>query len=751
MGYHDGSENVKDYAEFLETKRRPLPSSGIEPGPIHESLYPFQKAIVEWAIRKGRAAVFADCGLGKTRIQLEWARQMGERTLIVAPLCVADQTIREAHDIGIDEIRYVKEPDDSPGIQITNYERTRDFLPGPWDAIVLDESSILKSYMGKTKRQLVRDCASIPFRLCCTATPAPNDHMELGNHAEFLGVLGSNEMLARWFIADPMQAGNYRIKAHARRDFWSWVHSWAVSLEKPSDMGRFDDAEFSLPDLTIHEHIADVPHNPAATGLLFAVPGSLNATDLHRVMRATATARAEQAAVLVNAEPGVPWVIWCHTNYEADALKEVLPSAIDVRGSDTLSEKEESLRRFTFGDTDIIITKPTIAGFGLNWQHCARVIFVGLSYSYEQFYQAIRRTWRFGQKRGVHAHLISTTSDQGVRETILKKERAHEVLKSEMTQAMRRIQVERDDSHRPAPKDRSKGNRWILDLGDACTTMPEIEDESVGISVFSPPFSNLYIYTDHIEDLGNTVDDAEFFEHFRFIVRELHRVTKTGRIAAVHCKDLPRYKGRDGSAGLRDFPGQIIRLFEEEGWTYHSRVTIWKDPVIEMQRTKNHGLLYKQLRKDSSASRMGMADFVVAFRKWGDIGVNGDSFPDPVEHEREDFPLDRWQAWASPVWDDVRQTRVLQYRDAKGPEDERHICPLQLDVIERCIMLWSNPGDLVFSPFAGIGSEGYEAVRLGRRFHGIELKADYYRIAVKNLAAAESEVLGGLFAGTETA
>ena len=251
--------------------------------------------------------------------------------------------------------------------------------------------------------------------------------------------------------------------------------------------------------------------------------------------------------------------------------------------------------------------------------------------------------------------------------------------------------------------------------------------------MYSPPFENLYIYSDSVADIGNSSDQEEFFEHYKYIIREKLRITKPGRLSAVHCKDLPLYKGRDGAAGLSDFPGRIIRAHEECGWTFHSRVTIWKDPVIEMQRTKNHGLLYKNLRENSCVSRQGMADYIIVFRKWNDditLATN------PVHHSREEFPLDQWQEWASPVWMNIRQTNVLNGAMGREENDGRHICPLQIDVIERCIVLWSNPGDVVFSPFAGIGSEGYVCIQKDRKFLGVELKKSYFQQAVLNLESA---------------
>lgn len=263
--------------------------------------------------------------------------------------------------------------------------------------------------------------------------------------------------------------------------------------------------------------------------------------------------------------------------------------------------------------------------------------------------------------------------------------------------------------------------------------MPE---SSVDLSVYSPPFANLYIYSDDPRDMGNCADDDEFFNQYRFLIREMYRVTKPGRVSCVHCKNLVNYKGRDGMAGLRDFRGEIIREHVAAGWAYHSEVTIWKDPVIEMQRTKAHGLLYKQLRADSTFSRQGMAEYLITFRKWA---KDDEEEVSPVTHTKDEFPLEQWQEWASPVWKTIRQTRVLNKELARDSEDEKHICPLQLDVIERCLGLWSNPGDVVFSPFMGVGSEGYQSLLMKRRFIGTELKAAYYKQACGFMRQAEAE------------
>lgn len=730
-----------DYQAFLQSKRTRNRPVGFDPPASLDQyrLFDWQEAIVRWALRLGRAALWEDCGLGKTLQQLAWADQVCRHTLgdvlILAPLSVAAQTRREGEKFGIGVTVCRSREEVRPGINITNYEMLRHFDASRFVGVVLDESSILKSFMGQTKRAIIEAFAGTPYRLACTATPAPNDHMELGNHAEFLGVPGHNEMLARYFINDASEAGTYRLKKHAEGDFWRWVASWAVSLARPSDLG-YEDAGFALPPLAIHEEVVEVDLSDADSGFLFRMP-SLNATGLHRELRRTAEARAVRVAEIVRRGRG-PWVVWCHTDYESDALQAVMPDAVDLRGSEKATVKERKLIDFADGRIGVLVTKPSVAGFGMNWQHAHNMAFVGLSYSYEQFYQAVRRCWRFGQKETVNCHVVLAETEGAVLRTILRKQEEHQRMQKSMSKAMSEVglRIEAPLELSPVAESFASGEGWDLHLGDCCQTVKRIADDSVHLTITSPPFENLYVYSDSEADMGNSADSREFFDHFRFLISELLRITVPGRLACIHCKDLPLYRGRDGAMGLRDFPGEIVRAFVECGWTFHSRVTIWKCPVTEMQRTKNHGLLYKNLRADSCGSRQGMADYVLVFRKWVD-GL--DKFPEPVPHTKDEFPLEQWQEWASPVWWTVNQMDVLNYKEAKADQDEKHICPLQLDVISRCLHLWSNPGDLVFDPFNGIGSTGYEAVRHGRRYAGIELKPSYFRQAQKHLTVAASE------------
>jgi DNA modification methylase len=728
---------MKDYHAFLHAKRVVAHPAGIEVplSAMPEKLFPFQRVLVQWALRKGRAALFCDCGLGKTFMQLAWANAISEHSggdvLILAPLAVASQTIAEGEKLGMIVHLCREQSDVRPGLNITNYEMLSHFDASRFVGVVLDESSVLKSYMGKTKRALVEAFASTPYRLCCTATPAPNDVMEIGNHSEFLGIMPSNEMLMRWFLNDTMKSGHYRLKGHAVTDFWQWVASWAIALRKPSDLGYADDG-FSLPELRVqHRYIVTDVTVGREQGQLFRAP-SMNATNLHREMKLTACDRAQAVARMVNGSADT-WVVWCNTNYEADELIKRIPDALEVRGSDSLADKERTLTAFTRGQARVIVTKPGIAGYGLNWQHCHHTAFVGLSYSFEEFYQAVRRLYRFGQQHPVDVVIVAAETEAPLVAALERKIQAHLHMSEAMHAVASRLalqeelQLSRHDTFAVV-----QGEDWHLYHGDCVTVSRTLPDESIHFSIFSPPFSSLYIYSDAIEDMGNSADDEEFFRHFDFLIPELLRITKPGRLCAVHCKDLVNYKGRDGAAGLRDFSGEIIRHFTGTGWAYHSKVCIWKDPVVEMQRTKANGLLYKTLRADSTFSRQGLPEYLLLFRKWPQNELEEASIT-PVTHTKEDFPLEVWQRYASPVWFDIRQTRVLNVEQARASQDEKHICPLQLDVIERAVRLWSNPGETIFSPFAGIGSEGYEALRHGRKFIGIELKESYFQAAQKNI------------------
>lgn len=411
------------------------------------------------------AAQFLDTGLGKSFIQLEWLRVMAEHThkpvLMFAPLAVGAQHVREALRFGI-EARVVRQASEvRAGINVTNYERLHLFMPDQFGAIACDESSIVKSFTGATTRKLMEFGRGVRYRLAATATPAPNDHMELGQHCQFLGVMDSCEMLARWFIADQTEMGRYRLKRYAVKPFWQWVSSWARCLGRPSDLGYSDDG-FVLPELRTHLHYVETDlASGAEEGQLWRTP-STSATSIHREKRLTSNDRAERVAAIVSAEPNERWVVWVETDYDADAVMARIPGAVEVRGSQPADEKEAKLVDFSLGNSRVLVSKPKICGFGLNWQHCARTVFAGVSFSYESYYQAIRRFWRFGQRRPVEAHVVLAETERVIWNVVQRKAREHEAMKSEMTEAMRREAIIRGVRQSYHPTTPTRLPQWMM-------------------------------------------------------------------------------------------------------------------------------------------------------------------------------------------------------------------------------------------------------------------------------------------------
>lgn len=723
-----------DYESFVSSKRKAEVATGHQPGELNANLFDFQRAIVAWAVRRGRAAIFADTGLGKTLMQLSWADEVAKHNdgavLILAPLAVSEQTIEQGRTFGI-EVSRVPHGGTAgdTGVWITNYERMDSIDFASLTGVVLDESSILKSHDGKTRTALIDACQGIPYRLSCTATPSPNDFIELGNQCEFLGVMSRTEMLATYFVNDTGDTGTWRLKGWGASRFWEWMGTWAVVLRNPSDIG-FDGSRYVLPSPVYHEHVVQTEQS----GDLFAKP-AMTMTERRKAQRDSIEARCRALADKVNEESSEPWLIWCHLNDEAELLQSLIPGSINVQGSDKPDVKSARMMDFSHGNLRVLISKPSICGFGMNWQHCARMAFVGLNDSFEQFYQAVRRCYRFGQSRNVEVHIFTAENEGQILANIKRKEQSHHEMSANMIEHMRDImndtlngQVKITEEYR---EDVYEGNGFTVHLSDCVKLARRMADNSIDYSVFSPPFADLFVYSNSDHDMGNCKDDDEFIAQFRFLIAELYRVIKPGRNVSFHCMNLPTTKMRQGYIGLRDFRGALIREFQDSGFIYHSEVCIWKDPVVAMQRTKALGLLHKTIRENASMSRMGLPDYVVTMRKPGEC-------EDRVTHG-DDLPVMLWQKYASPIWDDIDQGRTLNRLPARDENDEKHMCPLQLDVIERCIHLWTNKGDLVFSPFTGIGSEGYCAVRMGRRFVGSELKPQYWELACQNINDASTE------------
>lgn len=728
-----------EYEDFVTAKRRAEVATGHKPGELNEHLFDFQHAIVSWAVRRGRAAIFADTGLGKTLMQLSWADEVASHTggmvLILAPLAVSEQTIEQGAVFGIDVQRVPNGGTPTgPGVWITNYERMDAVDFTELHGLVLDESSILKAHDGKTRARIIESAQGVPYRLSCTATPSPNDFDELGNQCEFLGVMTRTEMLATYFVNDTGDTGTWRLKGWGQSRFWEWMGSWSVVLRNPSDLG-FDGSKYILPAPEYIEHVVE----SEAMGDLFAKPAQ-TMMERRQAQRGSIEQRCRALADVVNADPDEPWLIWCHLNDEAELLASLIPGAVNVQGSDKPETKAARMLDFTHGKLRVLISKPKICGFGMNWQHCARMAFVGLDDSFEKFYQAVRRCYRFGQTRQVVVHMFTAENEGQILANLKRKEIQHHEMSANMIEHMKDIMNQElagttntADEYR---EDTHTGDGFTVHLGDCVKWTRRMDDNSIDYSVFSPPFADLFVYSNSDHDMGNCKNDAEFVAQLRYLISELFRIVKPGRNVSFHCMNLPTTKMRQGFIGLRDFRGDLIRAFQDAGFIYHSEVCIWKDPVVAMQRTKALGLLHKTIRENSTMSRMGLPDYVVTMRKPGDC-------EDRVKHEEEnELPVSLWQKYASPIWDDINQGRTLNKLPARDENDEKHMCPLQLDVIERCIHLWTNKGDLVFSPFTGIGSEGYSAVKMGRRFIGTELKPQYWELACQNIEDAKQEQKG---------
>jgi len=423
------------YSAFIKDKLRVDTPVGFDVAEINDVLFPFQKVIVKWALCRGRAAIFADTGLGKTLMQAEWAKHVHQHTnkpvLILAPLCVAKQTVEESKKINV-IVNYCRDQSAiAPGINITNYEMLDHFDPACFSGIVLDESSILKNKDGSTRSKIIASFQNTPYRLACTATPSPNDFMELGNHVEFLGLMSMREMLAMYFVHDGGSTSKWRLKGHGASKFWEWMATWCVVIRKPSDLG-FDDAQYDLPELSIHQHIINTE---APVGELFKTPAA-TLMDRRRAKRDSIGVRVAAVAELCNNDKG-HWLVWCHLNDESDMASASIHGAVSIHGADSINDKEQRINQFTSGGIRVLVTKPSIAGHGMNWQHINKMVFVGLDDSFESYYQAIRRCWRFGQSLAVDVHVFLSDREVAVLDNIKRKETQHYQMSSAMVSHMK--------------------------------------------------------------------------------------------------------------------------------------------------------------------------------------------------------------------------------------------------------------------------------------------------------------------------
>ncbi len=742
-----------EYEKFLKIKNNKIIAKGKQIGKkkVNDKLFDYQKDCVVWACKKGRCAIFLDTGLGKTFIALEYARLLEEKTLIVSPLSVARQTVNEAKKISID-LKYIKNQNEINNhlIYITNYEMIDNLDFSIFNTIILDESSIIKSIGGVYKKKLIKKCKNIKYKMACTATPAPNDNVEIGNHAEFLNICTYQEMLAQFFInankEHTIKIGDelmyikgsnkggqeWRLKHYAENKFYEWLSSWSICFTEPQDLNY--NYDYKLPELNIIKHIVESHYEYKNEDSLFFT-GLKGFKDRIDVKRKTINDKIKKLKEIIN--PDKQYIIWCILNDESKEIKKHINS-IEVKGKDKPEYKTKMFEDFQDKKYKILLTKSKIAGFGLNLQQCNNMIFFGLNDSWEMFYQSIRRCWRYGQYKDVNVHIIMTHYEIEILENIMRKDLQAKRLKKGLIKHIKRyeegeLKMEEIKYEEDYKNKTIKGENYTAILGDSCKELKQIKNDSVDLSIYSPPFVDLYVYSNSNRDLGNCINSDIFFQQYSYIIKELLRVTKKGRLSCVHCMDIPALAQKDGYIGIKDFPGDLIRLHIGNGWIFYGRCFIQKNPQAQAIRTHSKALLFAQLRRDSSDSRPALVDQILIFKKDGksEIPVN------PVKNKELDN--ETWIKWACGIWTGISETNTLQYYKARDGDDEKHICPLQLETIERCIKLYSNPGETLLTPFMGIGSEIFQALKFERKGIGIELKESYFETAIRNLKAIEMQ------------
>ncbi|MBW2005793.1 MAG: hypothetical protein JRI72_14565 [Deltaproteobacteria bacterium] len=656
------------------------------------------------------------------------------------------------------DVNYIRNHDQVNSlISITNYEMIDIFDFSKFRAVVLDESSILKAIGGKTKKKLTALCQNVQYKLSCTATPAPNDYIELGNQVEWLGICRASEMLAMFFINANKELtfsdGNkiyrkkgsnkggteWRVKHHAEQAFFQWLSSWAIALIKPSDLG-YDDDGFILPPLNLYPHFVTVDYKSEEQLFFSHIRGLKDAANIRKQ---TIINRLGKLQEIIKGSKE-QWIIWTGLSKESQIVSSAIEGSVEVKGDHPAEYKAKMFEDFQDGKYNILVTKPKIGGFGMNFQNAHNMVFFGLNYSWESYYQCIRRQWRYMQERPVNVYIIISDVEMSIYKEIKRKDALAKRLRQELIKQVKdyekgEIRLKKQ-SIPEYQENKIYGHNWTAYNGDCVDVLKKLNEKSVDLSVYSPPFADLYTYTDTQRDLGNSKNWDEFIAHYVFVIRQVLRVTKPGRLSCVHVSDIPAMAQKDGYIGVRDFPGAVIKAHKKEGWTFYGRCFIQKNPQAQAIRTHSKALLFVQMRKDSADSRPALVDQILLFKKPGEnlIPVM------PVKNNELDN--ETWIEWANGIWTGISETNTLQYSKARGVDDEKHICPLQLETIERCIKLYSNPGETVLSPFAGIGSEGYQAIKFNRKTILIELKKEYFNVLQRNIKAIESETyLPGMF------
>lgn len=819
-----------DYGTFLRSKIVTAPVSGFEvpESELHPALKPHQRDAVRWALRGGRRALFESFGLGKTVQELEFCRQVlrheGGKALIVLPLGVRQEFAHDAVELlGMDPPRYItsqREADDAPdgAILMTNYERVRDgdIEPKRFTATALDEASVLRSYGSKTFQSFMDLFQGVRYKLVCTATPSPNKYKELIHYAGYLEVMDTGQALTRFFQRDSTKANNLTLYPHKEEEFWLWVSSWALFIQRPSDLG-YDDTGYALPPLDVRTHvIADnygrTTDRDGQIKLTNDVAKSLQ--DAAAEKRDSIDRRVEMAREIVDSDPDANFILWHDLEAERHALKSAIPGVVDIYGSMDYEERERRVIDFAQGRTRLFATKKSLSGSGCNFQrHCHRAIFVGIDYEFNDFIQAIHRIYRFLQTEQVIVDIIYTEAEQVIWQTLEEKWKRHDYLQEKMQTIVRKYglsgqaQLDRMARSIGVKRLKIKGKNWTAVNNDCVEETARMETDSVDLIHTSIPFSNHYEYTPSYNDFGHNENTKRFFEQMDYLTPNLLRILKPGRVFACHVKDRVLFGNATGMGmpTMEPFHAQCIQHYMKHGFAYFGMITVVTDVVRENNQTYRLG--WTEQCKDGSKMGVGCPEYILLFRKLPTDRSKAYA-DEPVKKSKEEYTRAQWQidahgywrssgdrlltkdevmsmpvsrlqsayreysrgtiydysehvamakqldedghlpatfmvvapgSWSPEVWDDVNRMRTLNTTQSQRRKT-MHVCPLQLDIVERIINRYSNPGDMVLDPFGGLGTVALKAVQMGRRGYTIELNNDYFRDAVGYLKAEDEKL-----------
>lgn len=816
------------YLEFLRSKIEVAPVSGfdVDPGKLHPNLMPHQRDAVAWALHGGRRALFESFGLGKTVQELEYCRLAAEytggRALIVLPLGVRQEFSRDAVQLlDMEAPQYVRTDAEARAaggtILMTNYERVRDgdIDPASFDVAALDEASVLRSFGSKTYQEFLRMFRGIPFKLVSTATPSPNRYKELIHYAGFLEIMDTGQGLTRFFYS-PKKDGDLILYPHKENEFWLWMSSWALFIDRPSDLG-YDDTGYDLPPLDVRTHIVRDTYgtetdrdgqfklmNDAAVSLPEAAREKRNSID----------ARVAVAKEIVDSDPEAHFLLWHDQEAERHAIKKALPEAVDIYGSMDYDERERRVIDFSEGRTRLFATKKSLSGSGCNFQrYCHRAIFVGIDYEFNDFIQAIHRIYRFLQTEQVIIDIIYTEAEDPIYRALMQKWKQHDELRAKMRDIIQKYglsgapQIERMARSIGVKRVEIKGKHFTAVNNDCVEELERMETDSVDLIHTSIPFSNHYEYTPSYNDFGHNEDTERFFQQMDFLSPNLLRVLKPGRVFACHVKDRVLFGNVTGYGrpSMEPFHSMCIHHFMKHGFIYNGMITVLTDVVRENNQTNRLG--WTENGKDGSKMGVGCEEYILLFYKLQSNTQKGYA-DEPVVKSKEEYTRAQWQidahgfwrtsgdrlltkeellrmpisnlqaayrkfsrnsvysyeehvelakkldedghlpasfmvvapgSWSPNVWDDINRMRTLN-ADQKRKDLTMHVCPLQLDIVDRIINRYSNPGDLVLDPFGGLGTVALEAMKAGRRGYTIELNNSYFRDAVGYLKAEEENL-----------